>query len=537
MSNFYLGNPNLKKANVPLQYTQEEIQEYIKCAKDVVYFIKKYCMIINVDEGLVHFDLWDFQKEMIETFEDNRYCICKMPRQVGKTTTVAAYLLWNILFKENYAIALLANKAVQAREILGRLQLMYEHLPTFMQTGVLVWNKGTIELENGSKVEASSTASSAIRGKSFNLIYLDEFAFVPNNIQEEFFASVYPTISSGKTTKVLITSTPNGLNLFYKLWIDSEEGRNNYKRVSVHWSDVPGRTKEWAEEQIRNTSAEQFRVEFECEFIGSSNTLISPHILRRLVHLNQINGDGQAIKIYIPPSKTGKYIVVVDVSRGIGGDYSAFVIFDVGSTPYRVVATYRSNVISPLIFPNIIYEGATTYNQALILVETNDIGAQVADILHHDLEYEGLISATNNGRDGQVIGGGFSSSFHFGVRTTKSVKRIGCSNLKTLVEGDQLILNDYQIIYELSRFSQKGTSYEAEEGHDDMVMCCVLFSWLTHQPYFKEITESDVRRSIYERNIELIEEEILPFGIYDDGNEEDDSIEEPIQYNRNEFVW
>lgn len=264
MSNFYLGNPNLKKANVPLQYTPEEIQEYIKCAKDVTYFIKKHCMIINVDEGLVHFDLWDFQQHMIETFEQHRYCICKMPRQVGKTTTVAAYLLWNILFKPNYAIALLANKAVQAREILGRLQLMYEHLPVYLQTGVVVWNKGTIELENGSKVEASSTASSAIRGKSFNLIYLDEFAFVPNNIQEEFFASVYPTISSGKTTKVLITSTPNGLNLFYKLWIDSEEGRNNYERVSVHWSDVPGRTKEWAEEQIRNTSAEQFRVEFEC---------------------------------------------------------------------------------------------------------------------------------------------------------------------------------------------------------------------------------------------------------------------------------
>lgn len=274
-----------------------------------------------------------------------------------------------------------------------------------------------------------------------------------------------------------------------------------------------------------------------CEFIGSSNTLISPHILRRLVHLNQINSDGQAIKIYIPPDKNGKYMVVVDVSRGIGGDYSAFVVFDVGSTPYRVVATYRSNVISPLIFPNIIYEAATTYNQALILVETNDIGAQVADILHHDLEYEGLISATNNGRDGQVIGGGFSASFHFGVRTTKSVKRIGCSNLKTLVEGDQLILNDYQIIYELSRFSQKGTSYEAEEGHDDMVMCCVLFAWLTHQPYFKEITESDVRKSIYDRNIELIEEEILPFGIYDDGNEDDDSDEQPVQYNRSEFVW
>lgn len=534
-SSSYNGNPKLKRANVELEFSPEEIKEYIKCSKDPIYFIKTHCKIVNVDLGLINFGLWDFQEDMVQQFENNRYVICKLPRQVGKTTTVAAYFMWKILFNENYSVAILANKAAQAREILSRIQLMYEHLPRFLQVGVVEWNKGSIELENGSKILAAATSSSATRGGSFSAIYLDEFAFVPNNIQEEFFAAVYPTISSGKTTKVLITSTPNGLNLFYKIWIDSEEGRNNYTRISVHWSDVPGRTKEWAEEQIRNTSQEQFNVEFETNFIGSSMTLISGDVLRRLVHRNPV-GNFNTIKIYKEPDPAGTYIIVADVARGVGGDYSAFVVFDVTQFPYQQVAVYRSNLVSPLIFPNFIFSAAKHYNNALVLIETNDIGGQVADILHYDLEYEGVISSTNSGRDGQVVGGGFSGGFHFGVRTTKSVKRIGCANFKSLVEGDQLIINDYQTIYEMSRFSQKGQSYEAEEGHDDMVMCCVLFSWLTNQAYFKAITENDVRLSLYEKNVQMIEEEMIPFGIFDDGNEPADNIE-PAPVYRNEFSW
>jgi len=519
----YLGNPKLKRADARIEYTPEQLEEYLRCMNDQIYFIKTYCKIVNVDRGLINFELWPFQEEMIRKFEDNRYVICKMPRQVGKTTTVAGFMLWKILFTEQYSIAILANKDRQAREILSRIQLMYEHLPKWLQMGVRQWNKGNIELENGSEILSAATSSSAIRGGSFNLVYLDEFAFVPNNIQEEFFASVYPTISSGQTTKVLITSTPNGMNMFYKIWVDSEEGRNKYERVDVHWSQIPGRDEVWREETISNTSEDQFRQEFECEFLGSSNTLINPRKLAAMTFRTPIQQNDLGLKVYEEPEEKIIYAVVVDTARGAGGDYSAFIVVNVNTFPYKIVATFRNNLISPLIFPNVIYEVAKKYNEALVLVETNDIGQQVADILHHDIEYDGVFVTANSGRAGQSLSGGFATTTHRGVRTTKQVKRIGCATLKTLVESDKFIIEDYDIIYELSRFSLKGQSYEAEEGHDDLAMCCVLFGWLTTQPYLKEITDLDIRKKIFEQNEKMFEEEMLPFGMYSSGDHEHDT--------------
>lgn len=533
MSETYLGNPKLKRSNVVVEYTAEQIAEYLKCSEDPIYFVKTYCKIVNVDRGLVQFELWDFQEEMIEQFDANRFVICKMPRQVGKTTTVAAFMLWKVLFFKNYSIAILANKDRQAREILSRIQLMFEHLPKWLQMGVTEWNKGNIELENESKILAAATSSSAVRGGSFNLVYLDEFAFVPTNIQEEFFASVYPTISSGQTTKVLITSTPNGLNLFYKIWTDSEEGRNLYKRVDVHWSQIPGRDEKWKNETISNTSEDQFRQEFECEFLGSSNTLIHPTKLRTLVYRQPIKRNDLGLKIYSEPERGTIYGMVVDTARGVGGDYSAFIVVNVSTFPYRLVATFKNNLISPLVFPNVIQQTAKYYNDAIVLVETNDIGQQVADILYHDLEYEGVLATANNGRAGQSLSGGFATSTHRGVKTTKQVKRIGCSTLKTLVESDKFIIEDYDMIYELSRFSQKGQSYEAEDGHDDLAMCAVLFSWLTTQPYLKELTDIDIRKKIFEQNEQMFEQEMTPFGFYSSGDEySDNMVNEPIDLSK-----
>ena len=533
MSETYLGNPKLKRSNVAVQYTAEQIEEYVKCSEDPVYFVKTYCKIVNVDRGLVNFELWDFQEEMIEQFDANRFVICKMPRQVGKTTTVAAYMLWKVLFFKNYSIAILANKDRQAREILSRIKLMFEHLPKWLQMGVTEWNKGNIELENESKILASATSSSAVRGGSFSCIYLDEFAFVPTNIQEEFFASVYPTISSGNTTKVIITSTPNGLNLFYKLWTDSEEGRNLYKRVDVHWSQIPGRDEKWKTDTISNTSEDQFRGEFECEFLGSSNTLIHPSKLRNLVYRQPIKKNDLGLKIYVEPDPNIIYAMVIDTARGVGGDYSAFIVVNVSIFPYRLVATFKNNLVSPLVFPSIIEQTAKYYNNAIVLVETNDIGQQVADILYHDLEYDGVLATANNGRAGQSLSGGFATSTHRGVKTTKQVKRIGCTTLKTLIESDKFIIEDYDMIYELSRFSQKGQSYEAEDGHDDLVMCAVLFSWLTTQPYLKEMTDIDVRKKIFEQNEQMFEQEMTPFGFYSSGNEYSDNvINEPLDVGR-----
>jgi hypothetical protein len=530
----YLGNPRLKRADTKVEYTPEQVSEYIKCSDDPLHFILTYCKIVNIDKGLIMFPLWEFQKEMILAFEENRFVICKMPRQVGKTTTVAAYLLWKIIFNEEYSIAILANKDRQAREILGRIQLMFEHLPKWLQMGVTEWNKGNIKLENGSEILASATSSSAIRGTSQNMVYLDEFAFVPTNIQDEFFASVYPTISSGQSSKVLITSTPNGMNMFYRIWTESEEGRNAYARVDVHWSQIPGRDEAWREETISNTSEDQFRQEYECEFLGSSNTLIHPTKLRNMVYKQPIAQADGGLKIYEDPEKDTIYAIVVDTARGAGADYSAFIVVNVSTMPYRQVAAFRNNLISPLIYPNIIYGAAVKYNDALVLVETNDIGQQVADILHYDLEYDGVLVTANNGRTGQSLSGGFATTTHYGVKTSKQVKRIGCATLKTLVESDKFLIYDYDTIYELSRFSLKNTlkgnqSYEAEDGNDDMAMCCVLFAWLTTQPYLKEITNIDIRMQIYEQNEKMLEQQMLPFGLMSTGDDvHDEEVNESL---------
>lgn len=526
----YLGNPKLKRSNTPIEYTKEQVEEYIKCSEDPIYFIKNYIKIVNVDIGLTSFDLWPFQQEMVNKFIDNRFVICKLPRQVGKTTVAAATILWLILFNENYSVAILANKMMQAREILSRIQLAYEHLPKWLQQGILEWNKSFIELENGSRIIASATSSSAVRGGSFNLLYLDEFAFVPNNIQEDFFASVYPTISSGKTTKVLITSTPNGLNMFYKIWTDSEQERNDYIRMDIHWSMVPGRDEKWKDQQIRNTSEEQFRQEFECEFLGSSYTLITGTKLRTIKYINPEH-TSDFLKYYKEKQEKHTYVCVVDTSRGVGLDYSAFVIIDVTKLPYEVVCTYRNNIVSTLSYPKYIIDACKYYNNAYILIETNDAGQQVCDILLQDLEYEGVITTMQKKKTTQISGGFSGNKTFFGIRTTKQVKRIGCASLKAIVESDRIVLNDYTILQELSRFALKGTSYEAEEGNDDLVMCLVLFAWLTTQPYFRDLTNVDIRRDIYNETEKMIEEDLVPFGIIDDGRQENNDFDRVLMPN------
>ena len=523
--NHYLGNPKLKKANIQIDFSQEEIQEVVRCSKDIVYFCETYQKIISIDEGLMPFEPYDYQKEIMHSVNENRFVICKMPRQTGKTTTMVAVMLHYALFNPDFNIAILANKAATAREILGRLQLAYENLPWFLQQGIVEWNKGSIILENGSKIFASSTSASAIRGMSINLVYLDEFAFVPSTVQDEFFSSVYPTISSGRSSRVLITSTPNGMNMFYKLWHDAEKGFNDYATVSVNWWDVPGRDEEWKEQTIRNTSEKQFAVEFECEFLGSSDTLIDAHKLRHLVFENPIEHN-ENLKIFEKPIPEHIYTLTADTSRGVGNDYSAFVIFDVTQVPYKVVATYKSNTIAPVLYPKAIYNAARAYNNAQVLIEINDIGQQVADILHNDLEYESVISAQWKGRAGQIVGGGFGGGdSQLGIRTTPAMKRVGCAMLKTIVENDRMIINDFDILSELTTFvaNKRGTNFEAEQGqNDDLAMCLVFFAWLTNQSYFKELTDIDIRKNLYELNQQAIEDQLVPFGIIDDGNVDDE---------------
>ena len=529
----YLGNPLLKSAYIQQDWTEEQVGEYIRCQQDPFHFVREHIKIVSVDEGLIDFDVRDYQKDMIDRFHNERFVICKMARQSGKSTTILAYLLHYILFNENVSVAVLANKKATAMELLGRLQLAYEHMPKWLQQGVLIWNKGNIELENGSKILASSTSGSAIRGGSFNIIFLDEFAFVPQNISEEFFSSVYPTISSGKTTKVFIVSTPNGMNMFYKLWTDAEEKQNDYSPISVHWSQVPDRDQEWKDKTIRNTSERQFQQEFECSFLGSSNTLISTEKLMSMPFKKPVFiNDG--LDVYQEPISNHTYVMICDVARGVGLDYSAFSVFDVTNQPYRQVAKYRKNDISPMLYPNIIYTTAQKYNEAFVLVEVNDIGQQVTDILYHDLEYENMMMVTMHGRNGQQIGSGFSKNVSMGIRTTKQVKRIGCATLKDLIERDNLLIDDFDTISEMTTFIGKSTSWEADDGaHDDLVMTCVLFSWLVQQRYFREMTDQDIREKMFAEQMKIIEEELVPFGFIEDGN---DSDEYTIPGDKNTWV-
>lgn len=517
------GNPLLKPAFCQIELTLEQLEEYARCEEDPIYFIKNYVKIISLDHGVVPFDLWGFQEhKMVPAMINNRFVCCLTPRQVGKTTTAAAVILWHVLFNAEYKVAVLANKQDQATEIVERIQMAYENLPKWMQQGVVAWNKRSFTLENGSKVISAGTSSSAIRGKSINLLYLDEFAHIDRNLQKKFFTSTYPVISSGKDTKVIITTTPNGFELFAKIWHDAKKGKNSYLPVEVHWSEVPGRDEKWKEETIANTSKEQFRQEHENEFIGSSDTLLDADTLNSLFYSTPLRMNNN-IAVFEDPIPGHTYFMTVDVARGGGGDYSAFVVVDVTNFPYKVVATYRDNTVMPAVLPTFVHHASLIYNNAYILVEVNDAGGQVADILHMELENENLVMVSQTGRKGQMLGGQGGVKPRFGVKTTNPVKRIGCASLKGLMEHRKLVVNDANIVDEFYTFVFDGTNYAAEAGrHDDLVMCLVLFAWASTQQYFKDLLDSDVRARILHDIERAIEDDMTPFGFIDDGHEDEE---------------
>ena len=518
----FQGNPLVKKVGAQIQFTKEQVEEYVKCAQDPFYFIEKYMKIVTIDSGVQVIKLYDFQREMINKFVNEKFILAKCARQSGKTIGVESFILWSILFKDNYRVGMFANKFDTSKKILKEIKYSYEQLPMWLQQGVVTWNKHSIELENGSSITSSSTSGDAGRSRTYNLVFLDEFAFVPDYVAADFFTAVYPTISSGKNTKVIIISTPNGLNFFYRMWIEAQEGRSNYKLFEANWRAVPSRDDAWADETLANVGEKAFQQEYECDFLGSSNTLISTTKIKEMVWKKPVKRYQGGLAIYEEPKPRNQYIVTVDVSRGIGKDYSAFTVINVSDFPYKVVAKYQNNEISPMVFPNTIYETATHFNQAMVLVEVNDIGEQVGAILYNDLEYEDLIMTEHGGRKGQRISSGFGGNVYYGVRMTSNVKKIGMANLKTMIESDKLLIHDVDIITELSTFVQKRNSYEAEEGyHDDLVMCLIIFGWVSNQEYFKELTNSDIRKKLEKEREYEIMESTLPPGFVVNGEEEE----------------
>jgi hypothetical protein len=515
----YLGNANLKASGVPLNFTKDEIEEYLKCADDPIYFIESYCKIVTLDHGLQPFKLYDCQKNKVKVIHENRKVILMEGRQQGKTTTSAAYILWYTLFQGSKTVAILANKATAAREVLYRYQIMYENLPTWLQQGVTTWNKGDIALENGSIVFTSATSASGIRGKSVNLLYVDEAAIIPNNVAEQFFTSVYPTISAGETTKILLSSTPLGYNHFWKFWNDAENDRNGFVNLFIPYWKIPGRDENWASEQRRLLGELKFNQEVLCNFLGSSLTLIASDAIAQM-SAKPIMYQKDGLDIYEKVEKDHAYCIIADTAKGVGGDYSAFQIIDISQMPYKIVGKYRNNEISPLLYPSVLYRIGKEYNEAYVLIEINS-SEQVAEILYAEYEYENIISVSRTPQ-GQVVNGGFGGGkTQLGVITDKKVKRIGCSNFKSMVEEKKLLITDADTISEISTFIERKNSYSADEGyHDDLVMPLVLFSWLTTNSYFKELTNINIRKELYEARIKMIEEEVTPFGFINNGEEE-----------------
>jgi hypothetical protein len=533
----YMNNPNLKKIGVNISYTEEQILEIQKCIEDPIYFIDNYCYIVTLDHGIQQFKLYDCQKKKIKTIHENRRIIIMESRQAGKTTTSAAYILWYTLFQADKNVAILANKEKTSREILSRYQLMYENLPIWMQQGIKVWNKGDIELENGSKCFTAATTAAGIRSKSVNLLYIDEAAIIPNNIADAFFTSVYPVVSAGKTTKILITSTPLGYNHFWKFWNDAENGRNGFTPLFIPYWEIPGRDEKWAAEQRGVLGEVKYNQEVLCKFLGSALTLIRADTIEQMSYNNPILQD-DGLDIYEYPitgkrdsqgkivEKPHSYVMVCDTAQGVGGDYSAFVIVDVTEVPYKVVGKYRNNNIAPMLYPSVIYKVASQYNMAHVLLEVNT-SEQVAHILYSEYEYEHIFFVSKTSK-GQLITGGFGGAgkTRLGVHTDRKIKRIGCFNFKSLVEEKKLLIFDADIISEISTFIEKRDSYEADEGyHDDLTMCLVLFGWLTTNPYFKEVTDVNLREAIYHERIKQIEDEMLPVGYLVDGLEEELVVE------------
>ena len=508
MTDSYNGNINVKRDGVAQNYTKDEVKEYALCMKDPAYFARKYCKVISLDKGLVPFDLYPYQEKMFSHFTDNRFSIVLACRQSGKSISSVAYLLWFACFHPEKTIAILANKGATAREMLARVTLMLENLPFFLQPGCKALNKGSIEFSNNSRIIAAATSGSSIRGMSVNLLYLDEFAFVER--AAEFYTSTYPVVSSGKDTKVIITSTANGIgNQFHKIWEGSVQGTNEFQPYRVDWWDVPGRDDIWKKQTIANTSQLQFDQEFGNTFFGTGDTLINAETLLGLRARPPLRLlEGNSVYIYEDPIKNHEYIMTVDVSKGRGQDYSTFNVIDISTRPFKQVAVYRNNLISPILFPNIIYKYASVYNQAYVIIESNDQGTVVCNGIYYDFEYENLHLESS------------VKANSLGIEMNRKIKRLGCSGIKDILEENKLDISDENTILEISTFVAKGQSFEASEGnHDDLMMNLVMFGYFATSSYFTELTDINMKEVMFQQRMKEIEEDILPFGFIDDGSE------------------
>lgn len=515
----YNANPYLKRAFVNLQFSNWQVDEIIKCMNDPYYFFENYYYVKTPDGIEMLFNPYKYQRLMLDTMLHERFVICRMARQSGKSTIVIAYMLWNILFHQNRDLAILSKTEKDSIGLLTRIKFAYEKLPKWMQQGITRFDQTKIELENKSSITAAATTSAAARGSSYYCVFLDEFAFVPGNMAEEFYTSVYPTISAGKNTKIFIVSTPNGMNLFYRMFDDAERRKSTFVPITFDWTVVPGRDETWKIREIKNIGQEKFDQEYAVQFLGSVNTLIGSQAMHELKKL-QIQPidkrNGLDIFDYVVPGR--KYIITVDTSEGVGKDYSAFSVIDVTEKPYVLVAKYRNNREPILTYPNIILSVARRYNDAYVLIEVNDLGSQIASTMFYQFSYDNLIctNTSTGSKYGQVAVLGNGKNKRLGLKMSQSTKRVGCANIKDIIESGQLIIRDFDYLVELSNFVKTKDSFAAKEGEtDDLVMTLVMFGWLAKQDVFSSMTKTDIQRDWKNQKEEIH----LPFPIRRDYSE------------------
>lgn len=497
----YDGNPSIKKAYIKINYSEEHILELIKCSEDVIYFAEKYVTIIDPDKGKTIIKLREYQKRLLKHLQENRFSVLLLSRQTGKSLCSAIYILWYSLFHADKVSAILANKEKIAKVIFDRVKLAYEKLPHWLQMGVVEWNSLSIKLENGSSIFCSSTSSTAIRGATISgVLFLDEFAFLSNTIAEDFFSSVYPTIAASQDAKIIVVSTPNGLNHFHDLWRKAETGKNSFKPFKINWDEVPGRDKEWLEKVRKDLGELKTNQEILMRFIGSSKTLISPEILEKLDSISPQNIIDN-LRIYEDCVKNHTYVIGVDSSRGTGGDYSTCQILDLSIEPIKQVAVYRNNTIGPRNFGKIVAKFGRMYNDAFLVVENNSEGCLVTDTLWNEESYENIVDWGTNKNE-------------IGIRATSKSKTLALDVLKDLMESRKVEIVDQDTIYELSKFTEErpGIFKGLDGENDDLVSALYWALFLTSLPDFYD------KEHIRTRNTEVIKEEneepllpILPF--------------------------
>ena len=511
----YMGLPNLKRANIKTNWTREMVQEWKKCRDDIVYFAEKYCAITHIDYGTIKVQLRDYQRDMLRIMSSKRMTCCNLSRQLGKTTVVAIFLAHFVCFNKDKAVGILAHKGSMSAEVLDRTKQAIELLPDFLQPGIVEWNKGSIELDNGSSIGAYASSPDAVRGNSFAMIYIDECAFIPNFI--DAWLAIQPVISSGRRSKIIITTTPNGLNHFYDIWDAALSGKSGFEPYTAIWNSVKERLYndqdmfddgwQWSSQTISASSLEQFKQEHCAEFHGTSGTLISGMKLANM-DWTEVTPDNHGFHKFKEAQPERKYIAALDCSEGRGQDYHALHIIDITEPQWEQVGVLHSNSISHLILPDIVHKYLMEYNEAPIYIELNSTGVSVAKSLYMDLEYENVIC---------------DSMVDLGMKQTKRTKAIGCSTLKDLIEKDKLIIHHKATVQEFRTFSEKGVSWAAEEGyHDDLIMSLVIFAWLTTQTKFADYADKDDLRlasEVFRNELEDMNDDYAPVVLVDDGRD------------------